>query len=110
MAKKRESITFSEYQMKCLVETLYFEEDEDSEVDEDKEIYEALNATYVIIKNKMTDAGYKNSSTHEVILHRITDNKFFKGEYTFYHSADQYSDDNSFDEVFPKQVTKTVYK
>lgn len=99
--RKRETIVLSEEEIRLLNKEYYFEEEEED--------YKKINDLYCIVEDIITEAGYKNSITHEIVLERSTDNKFFKGKYVYYDSADEYSVYGSFEEVFPKQVTTTIY-
>ena len=52
--------------------------------------------------------GEKGFTTYEVIIQRLSDKKFFKGE--FYRGQDIFWDDYTFEETFPKQTITTIYE
>ena len=83
-------------------------------IDEDYEDYneeEILDFEYVKEKVSYTDIpkGYQDI---DVIVKRVSDDKYFKFTYcnSDYVSFDETNNDIFAEEVFPKKVTKTIYK
>ena len=52
----------------------------------------------------------KNYVQKEVVVERISDNKFFKSEFSDWGSGGKEWLSYTFTEVFPKQITTTIYE
>jgi hypothetical protein len=86
---KREKVEFTKEQLKYIEEIEGFE-------------YIEVTQTYYDSEKHYVDK--------EIILKRVSDGKFFKGEFSDWGSGGKEWFDYTFKEVFPKQVTTTVYE
>lgn len=74
---------------------------------------EYIGSDYNILKNQIIDTS-RWSSTHELVIQRITDGKYFRDTYRkgLTEAQDEFPYDYTepnFTEVFPKEVTVTIF-
>jgi hypothetical protein len=109
---ERETITLSKFEIAPILDELAFEDniyddfyDEDGEVIGDP-IWNQFSIIEVNTDYFDLEDGYENKIT---IVKRKSDDKFFKGCWMYsLHVGNIY--DIILTEVFPKQITKTVYE
>ncbi len=68
---------------------------------------------YSVVEDKITSADAEDGgATHEAIIKRTSDNKYFKLEYTDWDMDYNFESDfpEKLTEVFPKQVTITIFE
>jgi hypothetical protein len=64
---------------------------------------------FEVVEDTLLDGdSEKGNTTNEIVVKRISDNKFFKVEYTQYRDEIEYEEDVT--EVFPVTKTITVYE
>lgn len=108
---EREEIELSEHILRSLLDEDY--EIEEGYEDEDPEYYKEID--YIFKDEILTDTDIeKGIEWKDIIIERKSDNKLFK-----FHIGDSYYNGMFYHgfkfpikvkEVFPKQVTKTVYE
>lgn len=73
-------------------------------------IEDNLPEEFEFIKSEEVDFdSEKGFCTYEVIIKRLSDNKYFKNTYTRYQSQNNW-DSFTWEEVFPKSITITMYE
>lgn len=105
---EREILNFTEYEIKPILYEYGLEEGEywDQETDTIKEgpwdDFEIIETT---VEYTDLEKAYEN---RRVIVKRISDGKFFEGSFTFSYRDNYYNTDLT--EVFPREVTITIYE
>lgn len=100
MSKKRGKLELSEEEFERFTygEDLYDEDDLE-------------NPQIVLVEEQIIYYDYEKSYVDkEIIVRRVSDNKFFRGTYSKWGAGNTEIDSTTLEEVFPRKVTKTIYE